>query len=163
MFERLNQIEARYEELTRALSSPEVMNDSAKYQKTAKANSEFSEVVEKYREYKDLQRGIEESRVMLAEESDAELRAYAQEELSRLEERVHKVSDDLKMLLVPKDPNDEKNVVLEIRAGTGGDEATPLVPAIFRIDHRPPQSQPREAALRFPPRTGVGGAEGDDP
>src|SRR5258708_33598870 len=127
MFERLNQIEARYEELTRALSSPEVMNDSAKYQKTAKAHSEFSEVVEKYREYKDLQRGIEESRVMLAEESDAELRAYAQEELSRLEERVAKVSDDLKMLHVPKDPNADKNTELELHAGTARVKAQIIV------------------------------------
>jgi len=157
MFERLNQIEARYEELTRALSSPEVMNDSAKYQKTAKAHSEFSEVVEKYREYKDLQRGIEESRVMLAEESDAELRAYAQEELSRLEERVAKVSDDLKMLLVPKDPNDEKNVVLEIRAGTGGDEATLFVAEIFRMYNRYAESQRWKVEVLSTSESSVGG------
>src|ERR1700757_4787855 len=117
MFERLNQIEAKYDELTKALSSPEIINDSAKYQKTAKAHSELSEIVEKYREYKDLQKGIEESKVMVADESDAELRAYAQEELTRLEERVAATENELKMLLVPKDPNDEKNVVLEIRAG----------------------------------------------
>src|SRR5579864_2900785 len=102
MFERLNQIESKYEELNRALSSPEVINDSAKYQKTAKAHSELSEIVEKYREYKDLQRGIEESRAMVAEESDAELRAYAQEELTRLGERLTQVENDLKALLVPK-------------------------------------------------------------
>jgi peptide chain release factor 1 len=157
MFERLNQIEARYEDLTRALSSPEVMNDSAKYQKTAKAHSEFSEVVEKYREYKDLRRGIEESRVMLAEESDAELRAYAQEELSRLEERVAKVSDDLKMLLVPKDPNDEKNVVLEIRAGTGGDEATLFVAEIFRMYNRYAESQRWKVEVLSTSESSVGG------
>ncbi len=157
MFERLNQIEARYEELTSALSSPEVINDSAKYQKTAKAHSEFSEVVEKYREYKDLQRGIEESRVMLAEESDAELRAYAQEELSRLEERVAKVSDDLKMLLVPKDPNDEKNVVLEIRAGTGGDEATLFVAEIFRMYNRYAESQRWKVEVLSTSESSVGG------
>src|SRR6267142_333377 len=157
MFERLNQIEARYEELTRALSSPEVMNDSAKYQKTAKAHSEFSEVVEKYREYKDLQRGIEESRVMLAEESDAELRAYAQEELSRLEERVARVSDDLKMLLVPKDPNDEKNVVLKIRAGTCGDEATLFVAEIFRMYNRYAESQRWKVEVLSTSESSVGG------
>jgi peptide chain release factor 1 len=157
MFERLDQIEARYEELTKALSSPEIMNDSAKYQKTAKAHSEFSEVVEKYREYKDLQRGIEESRVMLAEESDAELRAYAQEELSRLEERVGKVSDDLKMLLVPKDPNDEKNVVLEIRAGTGGDEATLFVAEIFRMYNRYAESQRWKVEVLSTSESSVGG------
>ena len=76
MFERLEQIEARYEELTQALASPEITNDSAKYQKTAKAHSEISSIVEKYREYKDLQRGIVESRAMLVDETDAEMRAY---------------------------------------------------------------------------------------
>jgi peptide chain release factor 1 len=78
MFERLNQLEAKYDELNRALASPEVMNDSQKYQKTAKAHSEIADVVEKYREFKDLKRGIEESKAMLADESDAEMRTYAQ-------------------------------------------------------------------------------------
>src|SRR5215510_9427936 len=123
MFERLNQIEAKYEELTQALASSEVIADSSKYQKTAKAHSDLTEIVEKYREYKDLQRGIEESKAIIKDESDAELREYAQEELARLDERRARVVEGLELLLVPKDPNDEKNVVLEIRAGTGGDEA----------------------------------------
>ena len=141
MFERLNQIEARYDELTRALASPEIINDSAKYQKTAKAHSEISEIVEKYREYKDLQRGINESETMVAEESDSELRAYAQEELARLEERLIKVESDLKVLLIPKDPNDEKNVIVEIRAGTGGDEASLFAAEIFRMYTRFAETQ----------------------
>src|SRR5215469_7860657 len=91
MFERLNQIEAKYEELTRALAAPEVIADSSRYQKTAKAHSDLTEIVEKYREYKDLQRGIQESKVIIADESDAELREYAQEELARLEERLAQV------------------------------------------------------------------------
>jgi peptide chain release factor 1 len=78
MFERLNQIEARYEELTRVLASPDIMNDSAKYQKTAKAHSEIATIVEKYREFKDLTKGIAESKAMLTEEKDPEMRAYAQ-------------------------------------------------------------------------------------
>src|SRR5438876_12360434 len=118
MFERLDQIEARYEELTQALASPEIMSDSAKFQKTAKAHSEISAVVEKYREFKDLRKGISESKTVLADEKDPEMRAYAQEELTQLEARVGKVEEDLKVLLIPKDPNDEKNVILEIRAGT---------------------------------------------
>jgi peptide chain release factor 1 len=80
MFERLDQIETRYEELTQALASPEVINDSAKYQKTAKAHSEIAPVVERYREYKDLKRGIAESKAVLSDEKDPEMRAYAQEE-----------------------------------------------------------------------------------
>src|SRR5438128_2172243 len=124
MFDRLDQIESRYNELTATLSSPEIMNDTAKYQKTAKAHSELVSTVEKYREYKDLKKGIEDSRKMVAEETDPEMRAYAQDELGQLELRLNSVLEELKFLLIPKDPNDEKNIILEIRAGTGGDEAT---------------------------------------
>ena len=133
MFERLDQIEARYDELTQALASPEIVTDSAKYQKTAKAHSEIAAVVEKYREYKDLTRGIVESRVVLAEEKDPDMRAYAQEELDKLQSRVGSIEEELKVLLLPKDPNDEKNIILEIRAGTGGDEATLFAAEIFRM------------------------------
>jgi len=157
MFERLNQIEAKYEELTKALSSPEVISDSAKYQKTAKAHSEVAEIVEKYREYKDLQRGIQESKAIIADESDAELREYAQEELARLDERLVKVGDDLKLLLVPKDPNDEKNIVLEIRAGTGGDEATLFAAEIFRMYNRYAEGQRWKVEVLSTSESGVGG------
>ncbi|PYX54649.1 MAG: peptide chain release factor 1 [Acidobacteria bacterium] len=133
MLERLDQIEARYEELTQALASPEIVTDSAKYQKTAKAHSEIAPVVEKYREYKDLTRGIVESKVVLAEEKDPDMRAYAQEELDQLQSRVSAIEEELKALLLPKDPNDEKNIILEIRAGTGGDEATLFAAEIFRM------------------------------
>src|ERR1700721_1481499 len=133
MFEPLDQNEARYEELTSALASPDIVNDSAKYQKTAKAHSEIAPTIDKYREYKDLVRGIAESKAMLAEERDPEMRAYAQEELSKLEPRVSAIEEDLKVLLLPKDPNDEKNIILEIRAGTGGDEATLFAAEIFRM------------------------------
>src|SRR5919204_5556744 len=101
MFERLDQIEARYEELTHTLASPEIMNDSVKYQKTAKAHSEITPVVERYREYKDVKKGIAESKAVLADEKDPEMLAYAQEELDRLEERVAGVEEELKVLLLP--------------------------------------------------------------
>ncbi|MEY2411962.1 MAG: peptide chain release factor 1 [Acidobacteriaceae bacterium] len=133
MFERLEQIETRYEELTQALASPEIVNDSAKYQKTAKAHSEIVPVVELYREYKDLRQGIADSKVMLVDEKDPEMRAYAEEELNKLQARVGVVEEELKVLLLPKDPYDEKNVILEIRAGTGGDEATLFVAEMFRM------------------------------
>ncbi|HZU33556.1 MAG TPA: peptide chain release factor 1 [Candidatus Angelobacter sp.] len=157
MFERLNQIESKYEELTKALSSPEVINDSSKYQKTAKAHSDLSEIVEKYREFKDLQRGIEESKVMVADESDADLRAYAEEELVRLQERLSQVENDLKILLVPKDPNDEKNVVVEIRAGTGGDEATLFAAEMFRMYNRYAETQRWKVEVLSTSESGVGG------
>src|SRR5271168_1745650 len=136
MLDRLDQMEKQYDELTALLSTPEIVQDSGKYQKTAKAHSDLSTVVEKYREFKDLKRGIAESKEMLAHESDAELRAYAEEELKTLEARVGGVEEELKVMLIPKDPNDSKNVVLEIRAGTGGDEATLFADEMFRMYSR---------------------------
>src|ERR1700733_8309528 len=124
MFERLDQIETRYEELTNALASPDIVNDSAKYQKTAKAHAEIAPIVEKYREYKDLTKGISDSKAMLLDEKNPEIGASPQEDRDKLKARVASVEEELKVLLLPKDPNDEKNVILEIRAGTGGDEAT---------------------------------------
>ena len=141
MFERLDQIEARYEELTKALASPDIVNDSARYQKTAKAHSEIAPMVEKYREYKDLTRGIAESKAMLADEKDPEMRAYAQEELDKLEAPRRSRRRGTEGLLLPKDPNDEKNVILEIRAGTGGDEATLFAAEIFRMYTRYAETQ----------------------
>src|SRR5450755_4710232 len=157
MFERLDQIEIRYEELTKALLSPDITNDSAKYQKTAKAHSEVAEIVERYREYKDLKRGIADSRTMLVDEKDAEMRSYAEEELSKLEVRIHIVEEDLKFLLLPKDPNDEKNVILEIRAGTGGDEATLFVAEVFRMYNRYAETQRWKVEVLSSSDSGVGG------
>jgi peptide chain release factor 1 len=157
MFERLDQFESRYEELTRALASPEIVTDSAKYQKTAKAHSELSDIVEKYREYKDLTRGIVESKAVLADEKDPEMRAYAQEELTQLEARVAQVEADLKVLLVPKDPNDEKDVILEIRAGTGGDEATLFADEMFRMYSRYAETKGWKVEVLSTSESSVGG------
>src|SRR5438445_2873431 len=157
MFERLDQIEARYEELTQALASPEITGDSAKYQKTAKAHSEIAAIVEKYREYKDLVKGIAESKAMLADEKDPEMRAYAQEELDKLEPRVAGIEEELKVLLLPKDPNDEKNVIVEIRAGTGGDEATLFAAEMFRMYNRYAETQRWKVEVLSTSESGVGG------
>jgi len=157
MFERLDQIELRYEELNRALASPEITNDSAKYQKTAKAHAEIAPIVEKYREYKDLKRGISESKAMLVDEKDPEMRAYAEEELAKLDTRIVTVEEELKVLLLPKDPNDEKNVVLEIRAGTGGDEATLFVAEVFRMYNRYAETQKWKVEVLSTSESGVGG------
>src|SRR5947209_1320627 len=157
MFERLNQIEKKYEELTQALASPETITDSAKYQKTAKAHSEIVEIVEKYRQYKDFQQGIQESKAVIAEESDAELREYAQEEVTRLEEQLARVEDELKVLLIPKDPNDEKNVILEIRAGTGGDEATLFAAEMFRMYNRYAETRHWKVEVLSTSESGIGG------
>jgi peptide chain release factor 1 len=157
MFERLNQIEVRYDELTQALASPEIVKDSAKFQKTAKAHSEISLIVERYREYKDLTKGIAESKAVLADEKDPEMLAYAQEELDKLEARVAAVEEELKVLLLPKDPNDEKNIILEIRAGTGGDEATLFVAEMFRMYSRYAETQGWKVEVLSSSESSVGG------
>src|SRR6516165_8258123 len=157
MFERLEQIESKYEELNQVLASPEIISDSARYQKTAKAHSELSPIVEQYREYKDLTRGIAESKALLEGETDPEMLAYAEEELEKLEKRVGEVEEELKVLLLPKDPNDEKNVVLEIRAGTGGDEATLFAAEIFRMYNRYAETQRWKVEVLSTSESSVGG------
>ncbi|MGH9576610.1 MAG: peptide chain release factor 1, partial [Terriglobales bacterium] len=127
------------------------------YQKTARAHSEIAPIVEKYREYKDLKRGIAESKTVIAEEPDAEMRAYAQEELTKLEARLARVEEELKLLLVPRDPNDEKNVVLEIRAGTGGDEASLFAAELFRMYTRYAEGQRWKVEILNTSESGVGG------
>jgi len=157
MFERLEQTEKKYEELTQQLSSPEIVSDTQRYQKTAKAHAELREIVEKYREYKDLTKGIAESETMVKSETDAEMRAYAEEELGQLRERLAGVESELKILLVPKDPNDEKNVILEIRAGTGGDEATLFAEEMFRMYTRFAETQRWKVEVLSSSESGVGG------
>src|SRR6202034_2297816 len=132
---RLQQIEVRFEELTRQLADPAVIGDSGEYRKAAKARSDVAEVVSKYREWKKAAGELDQARGML-QEQDAELRAMANEEVARLEPRIARFEQELKLLLLPKDPNDEKNVVLEIRAGTGGDEATLFASEMFRMYSR---------------------------
>ena len=157
MFDKLDAIEQKYKELTEALASPEIVSDSSKYQKAAKAHSDLSEIVEKYREYKDLKRGITDSQEMLEAETDAEMREYAEQELAQLEERIVKVEEALKVLLIPKDPNDEKNVVLEIRAGTGGDEASLFAAELFRLYNRYAETQRWRVEVLSTSESGVGG------
>ena len=157
MFERLDQIEAKYKELNDALASPEIVTDTSKYQKTAKAHSEIAPIVEKYREYRDISKGITDSREMLEIESDAELRQMAQEELLSLEARQLQVEEELKLLLIPKDPNDEKNIILEIRAGTGGDEASLFAAEMFRMYTRYAEQHRWRVEVMSSSESGVGG------
>jgi peptide chain release factor 1 len=156
--EKLAEIEKRYEELTHQLSDAGVLADAARYQKTAKAHSELSEIVEKYREWKSLDRGVAETRAMLDDAgSDAEMKALAREEVEDLERRKARAEEELKLLLLPKDPNDEKNVILEIRAGTGGDEATLFAQEIFRMYSRYAESQGWRVEMLSSSVSGVGG------
>src|SRR6266850_1511333 len=158
MFDKLEQLEARYEEMTRLLSDPEVLVDTARYQKHAKAHSDLSTVVEKFREYKAIQVGIADTKQMIRDEGlEEELRKLAQEELVQLEQKLLKCGEELKVLLLPKDPNDEKNVLLEIRAGTGGDEASLFAQEIFRMYSRFAESQGWRVEVISSSVSGVGG------
>jgi peptide chain release factor 1 len=121
MIERLQQMEERYEELSAQLSLPEIVNDREKYQKAGKALSALESPVMKFRELKLVRLGLAEARAML---SDPDMRAMAEEEIAQLAPREPALEEEIKIMLLPKDPNDEKNVILEIRAGTGGDEAS---------------------------------------
>jgi peptide chain release factor 1 len=141
LFEKLDQIESRYDEMTRELSLPEVLADSSRYQKLAKTRAELEEIVAKYREWKEVEKGLEGARQLLAESTDAEMRQLAHEEQHSLESRREVVERELKLLLIPKDPNDEKNVIVEIRAGTGGDEASLFAAELFRMYSRYAESQ----------------------
>jgi len=132
MFDRLEQTEERYEELGRQLSDPAIVNDQANYRKVSKQHRDLEETVEKYREYRKLRDGVSEAKAMLGE-SDAEMRAMAEEELATLEPKLATVEEELKVLLLPKDPNDDKNIIIELRAGTGGDEASLFVAEMFRM------------------------------
>jgi len=123
MIDRLQQMEQRYEELSAQLSLPELVNDREKYLKAGRALSALETPVMKFRELKIVRRGLAEARAMLAE-NDPDLRVMAEEEIAQLGPREPVLEEEIKVLLLPKDPNDEKNVILEIRAGTGGDEAS---------------------------------------
>jgi peptide chain release factor 1 len=155
--DRLRAVEARYDELTLQLSDPEVVSDSKRYQKTAKSRAELEEMVSKFREYRELERGINETQVMVREETDAELKAMAEEELTGLQQRQMKCETEIKLLLLPKDPNDERNVILEIRAGTGGDEAALFVADVFRMYSRYAEGQRWRVEILSSNPTGIGG------
>ena len=156
MFERLEQIAARYEELGREMASDEVVNDHERYQKVAKQHRDLEPVVDTFREYRRTKQGIADAQGMLAE-SDPEIRAMAQDELTQLEERLPKIEEDLKLKLLPKDPNDEKNVILEIRAGTGGDEASLFAAEIFRMYSRFAEQHRWKVEVLSSSESGIGG------
>jgi peptide chain release factor 1 len=136
MIDKLNALEQKYEELNSLLADPSVLANPGTYQKHAKAHRELSAVVEKFREYRETLHRIEEAKALLASEEDPEMKTLEEEELVALEEKENTCQKDLQLLLMPKDPNDEKNVLLEIRAGTGGHEATLFAAELFRMYSR---------------------------
>jgi bacterial peptide chain release factor 1 (bRF-1) len=133
MFERLEGILTRYREIEKELMDPNIVNDKDRYKKLMKEQADMSDIVEKYLEYKNVQKTINESLTILEEENDEELRELAREELSNSRQRLEVIENELKVLLLPKDPNDEKNVIVEIRAGAGGDEAALFAAELYRM------------------------------
>ena len=154
--DRLNEAEARYNELTGRMADPAVINDSEQYRKVAKEQSELTEMVTKYREWKRAEQELGDARAMLSE-TDPELRQMAEMEVARLEPQVAEIEQELEILLLPKDPNDEKNVVLEIRKGAGGDEASLFASEVFRMYTRYAEEQGWKVEITSMSESSVGG------
>ena len=133
MFDRLEDLLIRYEELMSELSEPDVANNPERFRKLMKEQSDLTPIVEAYKEYKQCKQNIEDSLAMLDEETDEEMKELAREELNDSKARVEELEQKLKILLLPKDPNDDKNVIVEIRAGAGGDEAALFAAEIYRM------------------------------
>jgi len=158
MLEKLAQIEKNYEELTAQISSPELMNDMSNYAKTMKQHRALGEIVEKYQQVKRMREELAGAQELLATtDGDDEMREMATLEIAEIEEKLPKAEEELKVLLLPKDPNDEKNVILEIRAGTGGDEATLFAAEVLRMYARYAERQGWRMEILETSDTGVGG------
>jgi peptide chain release factor 1 len=158
LYEKLDQLEKRYEEMTEQLSSPEVLADSGRIQKLAKMHSELAEIVKKYRLWKQVDQAQREAKAMTAD-SDSEMRQMAHDEEKQLTARKEAVEEELKLLLLPVDPLDEKNVILEIRAGTGGDEAGLFAGELFRMYSRYAESQGWKVEVLESSPTSLGGVK----
>ncbi|MDQ3712606.1 MAG: peptide chain release factor 1 [Acidobacteriota bacterium] len=157
MLEKLAQIERNYEELTAQISSPEIMSDMSTYAKTMKQHRSLEEIVVKYRDVKRMQEELADARELLDAADAEDMREMAQMEIAEIEEKLPPAEEELKVLLLPKDPNDEKNVILEIRAGTGGDEATLFASEILRMYARYAERQGWKMEIMDAADTGVGG------
>ncbi|MBA4185112.1 MAG: peptide chain release factor 1 [Acidobacteria bacterium] len=157
MLEKLAQIERNYEELTAQISSPEIMLDMSAYAKTMKQHRSLEEIVVKYREVKRMQEELADARELFDTADAEDMREMAQMEIVEIEEKLPPAEEELKVLLLPKDPNDEKNVILEIRAGTGGDEATLFAAEILRMYARYAERQGWKMEIMDAADTGVGG------
>jgi len=153
---KLEEIEERYEGLSAEMAEPGVVADQKRYQKIAKQHSDISEVVEKFREWKSVEEQLGEAKLML-EDSDPDMAAMAQDEVASLETRQAELSENMRVLLLPKDPNDEKGIVLEVRAGTGGDEASLFAAEIFRMYCRYAEAQRWKVEITSQSDSEVGG------
>lgn len=156
MFAKLESIEKKFEELEKELSSPDVFNDQDRYRKLTKRHSDLGEVVKVFREYRSLEQELQDNQEMLKDD-DAEIREMAKAEIDEIKPRLPLLEEQLKVLLLPKDPLDEKNIILEIRAGTGGEEAALFAADLFRMYSRYAENNGWKLELMDVSETGTGG------
>ena len=157
MFDRLEDIVKHYEELMFELNNPSVAEDQKRFRKLMKEQSDLTPLVETYKEYKQAKQDVEDSLALLEEESDEEMREMAKEELSDAKKRIEELEQQLKILLLPKDPNDDKNVIVEIRAGAGGDEAALFASELYRMYVHYAERQRWKVELINVSESGIGG------
>ena len=157
IFGRLDDIVNRYEDITAELSNPDVVNDQDRFRKLMKEQNNIAPIVTAFTEYKDCKKNIDDSLAMLDEESDEELRDLAKEELAEARKRAEELEEELKILLLPKDPNDDKDIVVEIRAGAGGEEAALFAAELFRMYSHYVDSKGWKLEVVNADETGLGG------
>ena len=157
MFDRLDDILIHYEELMEELNNPYVVEDQAKFRRLMKEQADLAPIVEAYKAYKQAKQDVEDSLALLDEESDEEMRELAKEELSDAKKRIEELEQELKILLLPKDPNDDKNIILEIRAGAGGDEAALFASELYRMYVNYAESNHWKVELISVNENGIGG------
>ena len=157
MFDKLDFIVEKYQELSLKVSDPEIINDQLVWQKYIKEMGEMEPIVKKYEEYKKAKEGLRDAKDLVENETDEEMRDLAKMEINDLEEQIEKNEEELKVLLLPKDPNDEKNVILEVRAGTGGDEAALFAQDLLRMYMRYAERHRWKTELMDVNDTGIGG------
>ena len=157
MFDKLEDLRIRLDEILNELQEPDVANDQNRFRKLMKEQNDLTPIVEAYNEYKECKQAIEDSLEMLEEESDEEMRELAKEELNDNKKRVEELEQELKILLLPKDPNDEKNVIVEIRAGAGGDEAALFAAEIYRMYVKYAESRRWKTEMLSLNENGIGG------
>ena len=157
MFDKLEDLLIRYEEIMGELQEPDVVNDQSRFRKLMKEQNDLTPIVEAYKEYKNCKQNIEDSLSLLEEESDEEMKELAKEELSESKKRVEELEQELKILLLPKDPNDDKNIILEIRAGAGGDEAALFAAELYRMYSNYADSQHWKVEIISINENGIGG------
>ena len=157
MFDRLDDLVRRYEELMLELNDPSIANDQARFRKLMKEQADLAPIVEAYKEYKKCKETVQDSLAILDEESDEEMKELAKEELNKAKARIEELEKQLKILLLPKDPNDDKNVIVEIRAGAGGDEAALFAYEIYRMYVHYAESKNWKVELMECEEIGIGG------